>query len=137
MDLSKLTTGDKIVLGTGIVLFITLLALPWHSIDFGFVSENRTAIQSPNSIWGVLALLLTIAVVAVVVVDRLTEASLPDLPVPLDRAVLIASGATLAFLVLKLIVETEFLGFGAWLALLLAAGMAYGSFAREKEAAAG
>ena len=35
MDLSKLTTSDKLIAGGGIVLFISMF-LPWYGIDAGF-----------------------------------------------------------------------------------------------------
>lgn len=133
MDLTKLTLGDRIVAGTGIALVIDLLFLPWHNIDVGIISVSRTAIQSPNGIWGILALLLALAMVAVVVVNRLTTTQLPDLPVPWTQAMFFAGIAVAALLVLKLLVETDFLGFGAFLGILLAAGMAYGAFLMGKE----
>lgn len=133
MDLSKLTMGEKIILGAGAVLLIDLLFLPWHKVDLGIVSVSRSAIQSPNAFWGLLALLVTIAVVAVVAVNRFTSAKLPDLPVPLGQAVFFAGIAVLALLLLKLVVETDFLGFGAYLAILLGAAMAYGGFLVRSE----
>jgi hypothetical protein len=137
VDLNKLTLGDKIIGGTGIVLVITLLFFPWHSIDLGpFGSVTRTAIQSPNGFWGILALLLAVAVVVAALLPKLTEVTLPDLPIPYPDAVFYAAIATLALLVLKLLLETESLGFGAFLAILLAAGMTYGAFQSKSEAGA-
>ncbi len=129
MDLDKLSLSDKIIAGTGIVLIIDLLFLPWHSIDIGPFSTSLTAIEERNAFLGVLALLLTIAVVAVTLVRVFKpETKLPDLPVTWDRAIFFGAAATLGLLVLKLILETDFLGIGAWLGLLLAAGMTYGGY---------
>lgn len=133
MDLSKLTTGEKVVAGAGILLVIDLLFFPWHKLDLGILSVSRTAIESPKAFWGVLALLLTIAVVAAVLVTRLTTARLPALPVPFGQAVFFAGIGVLALLVIKLALETDFLGFGAWLGLLLAAALAYGGFMMRQE----
>ena len=138
MDLDKLSLSDKIIAATGIVLIIDLLFLPWHSIDLGFETFSRSAIESPNSFWGVLALLLAIAVVAVTLVRALKpETKLPDLPLSWDRAIFFGAVATLVLLLLKLLVETEFLGFGAWLGLLLAAGMTYGGYLKLQADRAG
>lgn len=135
MDLSKLTMGEKVVLGAGVVLLIDLLFLPWHNIDLGFVSVSRSAIESPNAFWGILAMLVTLAMVVVVVVSRFTTAKLPDLPVPWPQAMFIAGIVVAALLLLKLVVETDFLGFGAWLGVLLGGAMAYGGFLMRQEAA--
>ena len=42
----------------------------------------------------------------------------------------------LVLLLIKLVVETDFLGFGAYLGVLLAAALAFGGFMVNKEAAA-
>jgi hypothetical protein len=133
MDLNKLSTGDKIAAACGIVLIIDLLFFPWHSIDTFVGTFTRSAVESPNSFWGVLALLITIAVVAVIIVRKLTTAKLPDLPIPWPQALFYGAIAALALLVLKLIMETEALGFGSYIAILLAAGMTYGAFQISKE----
>ena len=135
MDLSKLSMGDKIVAGAGLLLIIDLLFLPWHDIDLGIVSLTRRAIQSPNGFWGVLALLLTIALVAVVLLRKLSTAKLPNLPVPYRDAIFFAAVAVLVLLLLKLVMETDALGFGAWLGILLAAGLVYGAYTLRREPA--
>lgn len=134
MDLSKLSMGDKIILGAGALLVLDLLFFPWHSIDVLFVKVTRTGVESPNGFWGVLALLVAVAMVAAVAVTRLTSAKLPDLPVPLSQAVFIAGVVVAALLVLKLLLETSNLGFGAWLGVLLGGAVAYGGFVARKEA---
>jgi hypothetical protein len=139
VDLNKLTLSDKILGATGILLLIDLLFLPWHKIEISILgfsdSESRTALQSPNSFWGILALLVTLAIVAVLIVTKFTSAKLPDLPISWNQAIFFASIAVLAFLLIKLVAETDYLGFGAWLGLLLAAGMVYGGFLKSKEPA--
>ena len=139
VDLNKLTLGEKIVAGAGILLVVDLLFLPWHDIDLGFGlgSVSRSATESPNGFWGLLALLLTIAIVVVLALRNFTDTKLPDLPVPWPQAIFYACLAVLGLLVLKLVIEMDFLGFGAWLGLLLAAGMAYGGFLISKDAPAG
>jgi hypothetical protein len=134
VDLSRLTLADKIIGATGLLLVIDLLFLPWHDVDLGPPgSVTRSGVESPNGFWGVLALLLTIAVLAVLVVTRLTTTQVPQLPVPLERAIFIGTIAVLALLLLKLVIETDALGFGAWLAVLLGAGMVYGGFVKSQE----
>lgn len=134
MDLSKLTMGEKIVGGAGIALVLDLLLFPWHNIDIGIVSFSRSGIESPNGLWGVLAMLVAIAMVAVVVVTRFTSAKVPDLPFPLGQGMFIGGIAVAALLFIKLVSETEFLGVGAYLGILLGGAMAYGGFLYRKEA---
>ena len=134
MDLSKLTLGEKIIGGAGIVLIITLLFFPWHSVDTGFGTFTRSATESPNGFWGILALLLTIVTVVAVLVRKLSSTKLPDLPVAWNQAIFYACIAILVLLAIKLFAETEALGFGCYLSILLAAGMTYGGFLVSKEA---
>jgi hypothetical protein len=128
VDLDKLSLGQKIVAAAGILLIIDLLFLPWHSVDLGIISFTRSAIESPNGFWGILALLLTIVMVAQVIIAAFTTVKLPDIPITWGQVHLIAGIAVLALLLIKLLVETDHLGFGAWLGILLAAALAYGGF---------
>ncbi|MEO8692540.1 MAG: hypothetical protein ABI658_03435 [Acidimicrobiales bacterium] len=132
-------TPDWILGGCALVLIIDLLFLPWHKIDFDFGpllgsagSVKRTAVQSPNAFWGWLALLLAIAVLAVVIIRRLTTVKLPEIPISWSDATFYGAIAALALLVLKLIIETSSLGYGSYFGILLAAGMVYGGFAAKQ-----
>jgi len=134
MDLSKLTLGEKIIGGAGVLLVLDLLLFPWHTIDLGIVSVSRSGIESPNGFWGILAMLAALAMVAVVVATRFSSAKVPDLPIPLGQAMFFAGIAVAALLLIKLISETSFLGFGAFLGILLGGAMAYGGFLYRGEA---
>lgn len=133
MDLSKFSLGDKILAGTSIALVFSLLILPWHSVSAFGRSYSRTALQSPNSFWGVLALLATLAIIGVTAVRLFSSnTSLPDLPVTWPKAVFFAAVAVTAVLFIKLVSETTALGFGAYLSILLAGGVTYGAFVGSK-----
>lgn len=141
MDLKKLSLGERILAAAGIALLIDLLFLPWHHIEIGIrgiatATSNRTGIESPNAFLGFLALLVTAAIVAHVVMSVYTKVTLPELPVSWGQADLIASVAVVALLALKLVLETDFLGFGAWLGVILAGVLVYGGVQRYREAQA-
>jgi hypothetical protein len=147
MDLTKLTQGDRIVLGAGILLIVSLLFFPWHHIDLGGAfkalgaladnvdtSVDRSAVQSPNAGYGLLALILTIVMVAQIVASKLFGANLPDPPAPWAQIHMIAGIAVFVLLLVKLLAETTALGFGAYVGLLLAAAVAFGGYTMRQEA---
>lgn len=139
MDFNKLSKGERIVLIAGVLLIIDLLFLPWHRIDVPSVlgvdvgDVSRTGVQSPNGGYGVLALLVTLIMVGQIIAARFTTAKLPNPPVPWERVHLIAGAVVAGLLLLKLLVEMDFLGIGAWLGVLLGAAIAYGGFMISKE----
>lgn len=135
MDLNKLTNGEKILGAASALLVIILLVFPWHSIDVGFASFSRRAIQSPNALWGWLALLLAAAVLAQLIVRKFTTAQLPELPISWDDAQFYGSIATGVLVFIKLISETEFLGFGAWLGVLCGIAVIVGGVMAKRETA--
>jgi hypothetical protein len=144
VDLNKLSLGDKIVAGAGIVLFLFLLILPWHSVtvDFGeFGGEHTETVGALSSQGGFgvpwpafLVILLLIALVAVVLIRKLTTTDLPELPIPWRQAIFYASIAVPVLLLLKLILETDYLAFWAYLDILIGIGIAYGGFLISQEA---
>jgi hypothetical protein len=139
MDFNKLTKGERIVLIAGVLLIIDLLFLPWHRIKIGSVlgvsvpAVSRTGVQSPNGGYGVLALIVVLVMIGQIVAAKFTTAKLPNPPVPWERVHLIAGAVVAALLVLKLVVETDFLGIGAWLGVILGGAVAYGGFMISKE----
>lgn len=136
MDFNKLSKGERIVLVSGVLLVIDLLFLPWHRVNLGpLIGANvsRTGVQSPNSGYGILALLVALVMIAQIVAARFTSAKLPKPPVPWGQVHLIAGVIVLALLVIKLFAETNYLGFGCFLGIVLAAALAFGGFTISKE----
>jgi len=131
MDLSKLTQGEKIVLGAGALLIIDLLFLAWHKVG----NFSLQAIEDPNGFYGVMALLVTIVMVGLLIA-KVANAKLPNLPAPLSQILMIAGILVFVLLFLKLIVETTALGIGAYLGILLGAALAFGGYSISKEAGA-
>lgn len=141
MDLNKLSLGDKIVAGGGILLFLLLLIAPWHSQEFG-EGEFKTTFTAKATegdgdavAWpAFLAILLLIAVVAVVLLRKLSDTDLPELPIPWKQAVFYATIAIPVLLLLKLLLWNEFIAFWAYVDILIGIGIAYGGFLIFQEA---
>jgi len=120
VDFSKLSNEDWMVGGGSIILIIDLLFFAWHSYSFGPVSVDSSGTGSPDGIWGVLALIVTI----VVLVDLLLARFSPDTQLPttqlgrdLTRAAV--AGLGFLFLLIKFISNTGSSAFGCWLGLVL------------------
>ncbi len=135
MDLSKLSQGERIVLLAGVLLIIDLLFLPWHSFDVPAIADGlgvdstRSGVQSPNAFYGIVALILALVMVVQIVLDKLTAVELPKLPVPWSQVHSFAGITVALMLLIKLIAETDVLGFGAFLGVLLGLALAYGGYA--------
>ena len=140
MDINKLSLGDRIVAGSGILLFLLILFAPWHSIDLG---EFGGTIRK-NAFWGeddavgwpaVIAFIILLAVVAVVLIRKLADnVQLPELPIPWNQAIFYATVAIPVLLLLKLLLFNDFIAFWAYIDILLGIAMAYGGFLIWKEA---
>jgi len=140
LDLRKLTTGERIVAIAGVLLVVDLLVFPWHHRSLSIqgielITVNRRALQSPNGFWGVIAVLLTIAVVLQTMLSALQDPSrVPEGARMRSEYRMYGAFAVLGLLVIKLLLKTNFLGFGAWLGLILAAAVAYGGYTINQEA---
>jgi hypothetical protein len=138
VDLSKLSLDDWLVGAGGVLLIIDLLFLPWHHESVillgATISASQSAITAPDSLWGVLALLLTVAVV----VDLALSVFSPQTQVPttqLGRAMTrcAAAAAVIFFLLLKLFAHAQYLGLGAYLGFVLAIAVVVGAYRYAQE----
>lgn len=142
MDLNKLTTADKVIAGSGIVLFIAYF-LPWFKADAGIVSVSASG-GDVGFLWATLPMLLGLIAAAIVIATKLFDVKLPDLPAPLGQ-ILLGIGALAAVLVvLKLIIGEDddaaaavgidiSRSFGIFLAALAAIGLAVGGYLKMQE----
>ena len=137
MNTDRVKREDWVVGGLALLLVIDLLELPWHEVAGGTVSgislpaiSNR-ATGPPDGIFGVLAVLATLAIIF----DLLFEHLSPDSQIPaiegsrtLTRFVL--AGTAAGLLALKFILNlTEIgdLGSGFWFGAVVAAALVYAS----------
>ncbi|HEX5945016.1 MAG TPA: hypothetical protein VFY82_02010 [Acidimicrobiales bacterium] len=137
MDLKDLSLGTKLVAGLGILEFLLLFIVPWHSVDLGFTTVTIKALEGDGNAvaWpAFFALIILIAVVAVTLVRALSpQTKLPDLPIGWNQAIFYGAIAIPVLLLLKLILQTDYLSFWAYILILIGAGIAYGGFLISKE----
>ena len=138
MDLSKLSNNDKIIAGSGLLLFIASF-LPWFGLDGFSATDNG---WDTGFLWAGLPALLGLAA-AITTVMRANGGQLPDLPIPWPLATLAAAGLSALLVVLKLAIGREVCGFGEcldltrewglWVAAIAALGLLAGSFLKFQE----
>jgi len=132
-----------VVLVTGVLLVLDLVLLPWHRVSIGLgslpgIHVDSTGIESPDAALGIISLLLAALLVVQLLVAKATGSRLPQLPdawgrMAPGRLQLLVGSAVVALLVVKLFLNTDFLGVGSWLGVLLAGGLAYGELAIERD----
>jgi hypothetical protein len=140
VDLSKLTTSDKLILGGGIA-YLIFMFLPWYGIE-GFD-------DAANSGWdyflgGILPLLLILVMALQVAISRFSpDTTLPDPPVPWGQVHLIAGAVAAALVLLRTVIgsDVELIGedfsldrkYGLFLALIAAIVVAVGGYLKSQE----
>lgn len=101
MDLDKLTTADKLIVGGGIA-YLIFMFLPWYGLAGG--SNNGW----DYFLGGVIPLLLIVIMVAHVILTRFSpDTSLPDLPLPWGQVHLIAGAAAAIIVLLRLLIGSS------------------------------
>jgi hypothetical protein len=134
VDLNKLSTGDKVIGGSGIALFIFSF-FPWFGVDtpIGTYSENGW-----STVFSLLAILIGVAMVVVVALPAF-GVELPELGMPWSQILFIAGIVAAALCLLQLLIGNSTSGFdldrkiGVFLGLLAAIGLAAGGFLRKQE----
>lgn len=143
--MDRLSTGEKIAGGSAVLLFIFML-FDWYTVDVSG-GEGLFTFSAGGSAWESfsytdLFLMLTILVVVAVAIIRLSDA-LVEPPVSLN-AVAAVLGAVSVLLILYRIIDPPFdtegvpgidisPAIGAFLGLIAAAGIAYGSYRAMQE----
>ncbi|MEQ1788289.1 MAG: hypothetical protein ABL966_14650 [Acidimicrobiales bacterium] len=133
MDLNKLTTSDKIIAGSGLLLFVAYF-LPWFKLDiFG---ESVTASGGDvGFLWSTFPMLIGLVLAGSVIASKLFDVKLPDLPVPWGQFYLGLGALAALLVVLKLLIGEDFVdrAFGLFIAAIAAIGLAAGGFLRFQE----
>jgi hypothetical protein len=140
VDLSKLTTSDKIIAGSGILLFISYF-LTWFTVEYdgglGFAGSADAKGSDVDFFWSTFPMLIGLLLAGLVIASKLFDVKLPDLPISWGQAFLGAGGLAAILVVLKLIIgeSDEGIpglevnrGLGLFLAAIAAIGLAVGGF---------
>jgi hypothetical protein len=143
VDLSKLTTADKLILGGGIA-YLIFMFFPWYGVD-GISDAGNTGWD--YFLGGIIPLILIVVMAAHVIITRFSpDTSLPDPPVPWGQVHLFAGAAAAVIVLLRTIIgsdiEIAFAGdfeldrkIGLFLALIAAIVVAAGGFLKSQEPA--
>jgi hypothetical protein len=116
VDYSKLSREDWMVGGGGIALILSLFIFAWYS-GTGY---SFAATSAPYAIWGILALIVTIAVVVDLALARFSPATvIPTTQLGREMTRAAAAGVVALFLVIKFFAHVDNLGFGFILDVVL------------------
>jgi hypothetical protein len=147
VDLSKLSTADKVISISAIVLFIASF-LPWFKVEVEGGEGFGGAVADGNGwdvgfLWSGIPVLLGLAMLAIIAIRAFSpDTSLPDLPVTWGQAFLGAGALAALLVLLKLLIGEDDGGFdfvevnrayGLFLAAIAAIGLAVGGFLKMQE----
>ena len=145
MDLSKMTTGDKLFIGGGIVLFIASF-FPWLGVDLNVKGLGN--FSDSASAWSFTLLWLAViigTIGTVIAILKIAGVDLPDMGGSVGTRQLIVGATALVLVVIKTVVGVSGLpdgvsttrGIGLWIGLLACIVMTAGGFSSMKEEKAG
>jgi hypothetical protein len=142
MKTSDFKRDDWLVIGLALVLVIDLIAFPWFDIGVSagvfHASYTAAATSAPDGWAGILAFLLTIAVGADLLIERLSpQTTLPNIGGSRTLTRWWLTVAAAVFVALKFITNIHFseFGFGFWLGVVLTAGLLYTTWKLSKDRA--
>ena len=139
MDLSKLTTSDRIIAGSGIVLFISSF-LTWFKVEGTIIGDIKASGWDVGFLWAGLPALIGLLAAGVVLATKMGSMEMPNLQMSTGKIMLIAGAISAALVVLKLLIgedEPWDRSFGIFLATIAALGLLAGgylAFQEEKRA---
>ena len=122
MNLDTFSRDDWILSGVALLLVIDLLFLPWFSVSDGPFTATTTATGSLDGWSAVLAVILSIALIADVAVERLSPGTtVPNLGGSRTATRFVLACAAVAFVALKFLLHIHFnyFGFGFYAAVVL------------------
>jgi hypothetical protein len=145
VDLSKLTTSDKMILGGGLA-YLIFMFFPWYGIDYSAfgVSQSFTSSGWDYFLGGILPLILILVMCSHVLVSAFSDTELPEPPVPWAQVHLGTGIVAAVLVVLRLLIASDDYGsidtgvnldrkFGLFLAVIAAIVVAVGGVKKSQE----
>lgn len=128
MKLEAISRDDWILGGVALLLVIDLLFLPWFSLSVGPFSASVTATGAPDGWLGILAVLVAVALIADLAIERLSpQTRLPAINNSRPQTRFILACVAGGLVVLKFLFHVHFslFGFGFWAAVVLTVALVY------------
>ena len=132
MRTDALSREDWLVGGLALLLAIVLLFLPWFSFNLGILSITHsytlTATDAPDGWSGVLAVLACLAIVADLLVERLSpQTTVPNLGGSRTATRFRLAVIAAVFVAIKFVFNIHFsdFGFGFWVAVVLTVALVF------------
>jgi hypothetical protein len=119
--------GEAIVIGGG-VLMLAASFLPWYEVDLILGTGTLNGWQEPGRAWSMLAVILSVALALLVLQRGLDPDSLPELPQPPVWGRMVAAWGVLPLIcvAVKLLIDSDFVAYGFYVALIAGALEALG-----------
>ena len=132
--LKALRTPEKIIAVAGISLFIDGF-LPWYRVSIGPISVTANGWEAPGAVWSILAILIGTAMAGTVLFKHFSGAGLPDdiSGITWPKIYLGGGVAALAFIVIKFLNESSYLGIAFFIGLIAVVALAVGGFLMYRE----
>jgi hypothetical protein len=140
VNTQNITRDDWIIGGVALLLVIDLLLLPWFSISAGPFSFDLTATDAPDGIFGILAVLAAIVLIADLAVERVSpQTTVPSVGGSRTQTRFVLAALVALFVVLKFIFNVHFsdFGLGFWLGVILTAALVYVAMQARRSTAVG
>jgi hypothetical protein len=123
VNVENVSRDDWIIGGLALLLVITLLFFPWYHIGFslGVVSAslNRAAASSPYAIWGILAVITSLLLLADLAFERLApQTNVPAISNSRTTTRMVLAAVTALLLVIKFFAHVGSFGWGFFVALI-------------------
>lgn len=132
-DMNRVSTGQKILLVAGVILFIDLF-LPWQGVGGGQFLGVEVPGVNVNGFNG-LGILVALLVIAMLVWEGMLAAGV-NIPLGTTSPALIGAaiaGGTALFTLIAFLTKLSAIKYGAFIGLILGLVIAYGAYVRFQE----